>query len=237
MTKESKKKEDEIKEAVANCEPPQLAVTYYDRKNIYIETLIRTIRGQKVMLDSDLAMLYGVTTSRLNEQVKRNNNRFPDDFMFQLTKEEWSTLKSQIAISKVSENVAVTNLMSQIAISSWGGARKAPYAFTRNGIRMLSSVLRSGTLLKVINHIEKNALVIFDDLGLQPLDDNSRLALLQILEDCYERKSVIITSQLPIAKWYDYIKEPTLADAIMDRLTANARRIELKGQSLRRKSK
>jgi hypothetical protein len=60
--------------------------------------------------------------------------------------------------------------------------------------------------------------------GLQPLDDNSRLALLQILEDCYERKSVIITSQLPIAKWYDYIKEPTLADAIMDRLTANARR-------------
>lgn len=87
------------------------------------------------------------------------------------------------------------------------------------------------------NHIEKNALVIFDDFGLQPLDDNSRLALLQILEDCYERKSVIITSQLPIAKWYDYIKEPTLADAIMDRLTANARRIDLKGQSLRRKSK
>ena len=101
------------------------------------------------MLDSDLAMLYGVTTSRLNEQVKRNNNRFPDDFMFQLTKEEWSTLKSQIAISKVSENVAVTNLMSQIAISSWGGARKAPYAFTRNGIGMLSSVLRSGTAVEV----------------------------------------------------------------------------------------
>ena len=149
MTKESKKKEDEIKEAVANCEPPQLAVTYYDRKNINIETLIRTIRGQKVMLDSDLAMLYGVTTSRLNEQVKRNNNRFPDDFMFQLTKEEWSTLKSQIAISKVSDNVAVTNLMSQIAISSWGGARKAPYAFTRNGIGMLSSVLRSGTAVEV----------------------------------------------------------------------------------------
>ena len=78
---------------------------------------------------------------------------------------------------------------------------------------------------------------LFDDFGLQPLDDNSRLALLQILEDCYERKSVIITSQLPVAKWYDYIKEPTLADAIMDRLTANARRIELKGESLRRKSK
>ena len=91
-----------------------------------------------------------------------------------------------------------------------------------------------GSLLKVINHIEKNDLVIFDDFGLQPLDNNSRLALLQILEDCYQRKSVIVTSQLPVAKWYDYINEPTLADAIMDRLCANAHRIELKGNSLRR---
>ena len=73
-----------------------------------------------------------------------------------------------------------------------------------------------GSLLKVINHIEKNDLVIFDDFGLQPLDNNSRLVLLQILEDCYQRKSVIITSLLPVAKWYDYINEPTLADAIMD---------------------
>lgn len=60
--------------------------------------------------------------------------------------------------------------------------------------------------------------------------------MLQILEDCYQRKSVIITSQLPVAKWYDYINEPTLADAIMDRLCANAHRIELKGDSLRRKN-
>ena len=92
-----------------------------------------------------------------------------------------------------------------------------------------------GSLLKVINRIEKNDIVILDDFGLQPLDNNSRLALLQILEDCYQRKSVIITSELSVAKWYDYINEPTLADAIMDRLTANALRIELKGDSMRRK--
>lgn len=91
-----------------------------------------------------------------------------------------------------------------------------------------------GSLLKLVNHIEKNDLIIFDDFGLQPLDNNSRLALLQVLEDCYQRKSVIVTSQLPVKKWYDYIGEPTLADAIMDRLTANAQRIELKGESLRR---
>ena len=90
--------------------------------------------------------------------------------------------------------------------------------------------------MKVVNQIQRNDLVIFDDFGLQPLDNNSRLALLQILEDCYMRKSVIVTSQLPFAKWYDYINEPTIADAIMDRLTAgDTHRIELKGDSLRRK--
>ena len=94
-----------------------------------------------------------------------------------------------------------------------------------------------GSMLKVVNHIEKNDLVILDDFGLQPLTDNARLALLQILEDCYERKSVIITSQLPVSKWYDYINEPTLADAIIDRLTANAHRVELKGESMRQKNK
>lgn len=92
-----------------------------------------------------------------------------------------------------------------------------------------------GSMLKVIQHIEKNDLVILDDFGLQPLDNNSRLALLQILEGCYERKSVIVTSQLAVKKWYDYIGEPTLADAIMDRITSNANRIELKGPSLRPK--
>ena len=94
-----------------------------------------------------------------------------------------------------------------------------------------------GSMLKVVNHIEKNDLVILDDFGLQPLTDNARLALLPILEDCYGRKSVIITSQLPVSKWYDYINEPTLADAIMDRLTANAHRVELKGESMRQKNR
>ena len=106
----------------------KLEVTNCDLKNIdsiNIESLIRIIRGQQVMLDSDLAMLYGVKTGRLNDQVKRNINRFPGDFMFQLTAEE------------------SRNLKSQFAISSWGGARSRPYVFTRNGIAMLSSVLHS----------------------------------------------------------------------------------------------
>ena len=106
-----------------------------------IESMILNIRGQQVMLDRDLARLYGVETRRLNEQVKRNIERFPEDFMFQLTKEECS--RAQIATLNDS------NLISQNATSNWGGTRKPPYAFTENGIAMLSSVLRSPTAIEV----------------------------------------------------------------------------------------
>ena len=95
-----------------------------------VESLIRVIRGQQVMLDRDLAELYGVETRRLNEQVKRNIERFPEDFMFQLTPNEFDNLKSQIAIS------------------SWGGVRKLPYAFTEQGVAMLSGVLKSSTAVE-----------------------------------------------------------------------------------------
>jgi DNA replication protein DnaC len=94
-----------------------------------------------------------------------------------------------------------------------------------------------GTFLKVISRLEKNDLIILDDFGLQPLDQNARLALLQILEERYERKSILIASQLPVSRWYDYIGEPTLADAIMDRLINNAIHVELQGKSLRKKNR
>ncbi|MBR0182973.1 MAG: ORF6N domain-containing protein [Bacteroidaceae bacterium] len=131
-------------------------------KNINIESLIRIIRGHKVMLDADLAMLYGVTTSRLNEQVKRNINRFPDDFMFQVTKEEWNAIKSQIVtledlksqnVTSKSDNLqSVASLTSQIATLKTGRGQHRkflPHVFTRNGIGMLSSVLRSETAVEV----------------------------------------------------------------------------------------
>lgn len=92
---------------------------------------IYLVRGLKVMLDEDLAEMYGVQTKRLNEQVKRNIDRFPEDFMFTLTKEEFEILKSQNATS------------------SWGGRRKLPNAFTEHGVLMLSSVLNSATAIQV----------------------------------------------------------------------------------------
>lgn len=98
-----------------------------------IERSIHVIRGQRVMLDSDLARLYGVATHRLNEQVARNRDRFPEDFAYQLTQQEFTALISQIAISKVGR----------------GGRRKRPWVFTEQGVAMLSSVLRSPTAVRV----------------------------------------------------------------------------------------
>jgi hypothetical protein len=95
---------------------------------------IYLIRGKKVMLDEDLAELYQVETKRLNEQVRRNIDRFPDDFMFRLTTKEFENLKSQFATS------------------SWGGRRKVPLAFTEQGVSMLSGVLNSETAIRV--HIQ-----------------------------------------------------------------------------------
>ena len=92
-----------------------------------------------------------------------------------------------------------------------------------------------GTYIKLLNQFERQSLIILDDFGLQNMSQDVRLTLLQLLEDRYAKRSIIITSQLPVSKWFEYINDPTLADAILDRLTANAHRIELKGESLRRK--
>lgn len=92
-----------------------------------------------------------------------------------------------------------------------------------------------GTYIKYLNYLERQTLIILDDFGLQSLNQDVKLALLQILEDRYAKRSIIITSQLPVSKWYEYINEPTLADAIMDRMTAQVHRVELKGESKRKK--
>ncbi|NTW31922.1 MAG: ORF6N domain-containing protein [Bacteroidetes bacterium] len=110
-----------------------------------IETKIFEIRGQKVMLDFDLAELYEVETRTLNQAVKRNIDIFPDDFMFQLTKIELEAILSQIVMTNPENigNKGMQNLKSQNVISSWGGNRKLPFAFTEHGVTMLANVLKS----------------------------------------------------------------------------------------------
>ena len=103
-------------------------------------------------------------------------------------------------------------------------------------IERISLSKLDGSYIKLLNYLERQALIILDDFGLQNMSQEVRLTLLQLLEDRYVKKSIIVTSQLPVAKWYEYIKDPTLAEAILDRMTAGAHRIELKGESRRRKN-
>ncbi|MBR5077973.1 MAG: ORF6N domain-containing protein [Victivallales bacterium] len=112
-----------------------------------IQRRIITIRGIQVMLDRDLAELYGVPVKRLNQQVSRNLDRFPDRFMFQLDAKEFADLKLQIATSSIGNDL--DHLKSQFATSSWGGVRKPPRVFTEQGVAMLSSVLNSQTAVQV----------------------------------------------------------------------------------------
>lgn len=123
-----------------------------------IQNIIYEIRGKKVMLDSDLAVLYEVEAKRLNESVKRNIERFPEDFMFQLTDHEWNSLRSQFATSNglrsqnvISNDDEEDSLRSQNVTSkrNRGGRRYLPYVFTEQGVAMLSSVINSGRAIEV----------------------------------------------------------------------------------------
>lgn len=131
---------------------------------IQIQNLIYLIRGKKVMLDSDLALLYGVKTKRLNEQMKRNIGRFPDDFMFQLNEKEWK------------------NLRSQIATANYEKRRNLPYVFTEHGAVMLASVLNSAQAI-ITSVAVVRAFVSMQEI----LSDHKQLVLkLEKMENKYD---------------------------------------------------
>ena len=126
-----------------------------------IQSKIYEIRGHKVMINRDLAELYQVTTGNLNKSVQRNIKRFPSDFMFQLTKEEFDQLK--------------TNLIFQNGISNWGGSRKLPYAFTEQGPAMLSGISNSDTAIQVNINIMRAFVAMRRLISNPPVDKNAEL--------------------------------------------------------------
>jgi DNA replication protein DnaC len=159
-----------------------------------------------------------------------------------ITKEILVTLSDGTFIEK-SENLLITGATgcgkSYFACAMGRNAcllgHRTLYYSMNRFIEALAAARLDGTYIRWLNTIAKTPLLIIDDFGLQPLHHDMRLTLLQILEDRFAKGSTIVTSQLPVNKWYEYIKEPTLADAICDRLTSNAHKIELKGESLRKK--
>ncbi len=139
-----------------------------------IEDRIYVFRGKKVMLDRDLARLYGVETMRLNEAVRRNAARFPEEFSFQLTKEEFA------------------NLISQIAISSWGGRRHSPHVFTEYGIAMLSGLLKSKKAITINIQIIKT-FIHLRDLALENTNIQRKI---EMLEKHYDEQFKIVFDAL-----------------------------------------
>jgi len=147
-----------------------------------IQKLIYKIRNQKVMLDSDLASLYGVELRSLNQAVKRNIGRFPSDFMFQLTNDEWDSLRSQFVISK----------------SNRGGRRYSPYVFTEQGVSMLSSVINSERAIEANINIMRT-FVKLRQYVLSKNDTNEQIADLRKLLMLYIEKNDKRVNEIIIA--------------------------------------
>jgi hypothetical protein len=150
-----------------------------------IVRLVFFVRGEKVMFDADLAKLYGVSTKALNQAFRRNKQRFPSDFAFQLSSAEYDNLRSQI----VTSSAGGTNLRSQIVTSSLhGGRRRPPYAFTEQGVAMLSSVLRSGRAVEV------NIAIMRTFVQLRRLMDTNRdlARKIEALEKKYDEQFAVV---------------------------------------------
>lgn len=146
---------------------------------------------------------------------------------------------------KKKENVLITGstgvgksyLASAIGHQACSMGKKVMYFNTAKLFTMLKTSKADGSYPKQIGKLEKQDLLILDDFGLKPLDNINRHALMEIIEDRHGQRSTIIASQLPVSKWHDIIGERTLADAILDRLVHTAHRIDIKGESMRRKLK
>ena len=172
--------------------------------------LVHLIRGEKVLLDSDLAALYGVTAKILNQAVSRNRSRFPEDFMFRLSGKEVAHLRSQIVTSRLEaaeteqltseKDAPIDPLRSQsVTLKSHGGTRYLPYAFTEQGVAMLSSVLRSPRAVEV------NIAIMRTFVQLRRLMDSNRDLARQIesLEKKYDEQFAVV---------FDAIKQLIAAD-------------------------
>jgi DNA replication protein DnaC len=169
------------------------------------------------------------------DQIRPDANRNLDaTLLAQLTTCAWIDNNENILITGPA-GVGKSNLASALGHQACLNGFRVIYFNCQKLFYSLRLGKMDGTHRKQINAIAKADVLIIDDFGLQKLDDYSRLDLMEVMEDRHGKKSTILSSQLPVAAWYDIIGEPTLSDAILDRITSKSIRIDLKGESLRKK--
>jgi len=223
-----------------------------DRYNAIMETPIHQ-RPDAVVILAQLVeaeelyrnnrrMLSAIKNARFRYQASLNDVIYSDQR--NITREIITSLADCSFVDR-GENIIITGatgcgksyLASALGYQACTKGKKVAYFSLPKLLSKLKSDKLDGSFRKEIDRIENKNLLILDDWGLTPLDTAARLALLQIIEDRHSRYSTIITSQLPISAWHQYINENTVADAILDRIIHQAHRIELKGESLRKATK
>jgi DNA replication protein DnaC len=176
---------------------------------------------------------YQTTMEHVDYIAKRNLDKV---LLLRLSSCEWINRKQNVIISG-STGLGKSFLASALGHQACQQGFKVYYRNCSKLFDELKIAKADGSYIKEINRIEKLDLLILDDFGLKPLENNHRLVLLELLEDRHGKRSTIITSQLPVKSWYEVIGEPTIADAILDRLVHSSHRIDLDGDSLREKYK
>ena len=174
---------------------------------------------------------YQASFEELNFSSRRNLDK---NQLLRFSSCDWIT-KSQNIIITGSTGVGKSFIASALGYQGCQHGYKVLYCNCLKLFDELKIAKADGSYIKQISKIEKLDLLILDDFGLKPLDSNQRLMLLEIFEDRHGKKSTIITSQLPVNKWFEIIGEPTIADAILDRLVHSSHRIKLEGESMRKK--
>jgi DNA replication protein DnaC len=202
-------------ELMAHCTDAE----WDDRRNLKLKRLVRGARFR-----------YSAVLSNIDLGLKRNLDKSQ---ILKLADSGWITRHENVIITGptgVGKSYLGSALGHQACLC---GLRTGYYSCTKL-LKAIKIYKADGSYLREIKKIQKQQLIILDDLGIEPFDTVSRLSLLEILEDRYDQGSTVIISQIPVAKWHESIGDATLADAICDRLLHNAHRIELKGDSVRK---
>jgi DNA replication protein DnaC len=207
-------------------------MTHDELINILIQSEWEERENKKISRHLRLAKFrYGASIEEINFTTTRGLDKTQ---VMRLADTDFITRKENILITGPT-GVGKSFLSSALGHQACQSGHKTLYFNTQKLFSRLKMLKADGSYTREISKIEKYDLLILDDFGLAPLDNVARMFLLEIIEDRHGRKSTIISSQLPVAKWYEVIGESTVADAILDRMVHTAHRIELKGDSLRKK--